>query len=142
MSLDAFYRGLAALVADPELVRRMRRGDHEHLDHAALTARESARLVTIAGDPRMDVMCSLYRSNRLTALVRTVPAVVDALGDRLAGVLGDFWRDHPRTDMQFRSEADAFCEFVRSRFPADEALTALIRAAQRALHERYESTAG
>lgn len=138
MSLDAFYAGLAALVADPELVRRVRRGDGDALADATLTSQERSRLVRIAGDPRMDVMCSLYRSNRLTALVRTVPVVVVALDDRLGMVLTDFWRDHPRTDMQFRSEADAFCEFVRARFPDDAALVEATRRAEHDLHERYE----
>jgi hypothetical protein len=98
-----------------------------------LTSREAARLSAMASDPRMSVLCSLYRSNRLTALVRTVPTVVDALGVRLSTTVSLFWVEHQRTDMQFRSEAREFCDFVRNRYPQDQQLRNTVEQARRVL---------
>ena len=137
MSLDEFQRALAAVVADPDLVWRIRRGDSTWAQVFDLDARESERLVEMAVDPGMEVMCSLYRSNRLTALVRTVPALVDALGERLADVASQFWVATPRTDMQFRSEGFAFCHFTRQQFPDDTELQAAATESEMFLAQRY-----
>jgi len=82
-------------------VRRVRRDGlaGSGFDLLALTEGDLERLEEMAHDPRMSVMCSLYRSNRLTALVRTVPAVVEVLGDRLSDEVTEFWRITPRTDI-------------------------------------------
>lgn len=138
MSLNAFYTGLARLVADPELVRAVRADGAGALgDAGALSAVELERLAVMATDPRMSVMCSLYRSNRLTALVRTVPAVVSELGGRLSEAVTDFWRVTPRTDMQFLSEAQDFCRYVRARFPNDAALVAATDTAEAELRSWF-----
>jgi hypothetical protein len=137
VSLDGFNAGLAALVCDPDLVRRVRAGDHGWRPDSDVTDRELSRLITMANDPRMEVLCSLYRSNRLTALVRTVPAVVDALGDRLGGTVTEFWNRTPRTDMQFRSEGHAFCAFVRRRYPDNAVLQGVVDEAEAALRARF-----
>ncbi len=91
----------------------------------------------MAADPGMAVMCSLYRSNRLTALVRTVPQVVVALGHRLREALTEFWREHPRTDLQFRSEAEAFCAFVRQRYASEQEVQRVVDHAEAALAIRF-----
>jgi hypothetical protein len=91
----------------------------------------------MAADPRMAVLCSLYRSNRLTALVRTVPTLVDALGDDLRRVLDAYWTRNPRPDMQFASEAQAFCSFVDSLAVGDVRLQEIVRRAQDDLDARY-----
>ena len=136
MSLDGFYAALAALVSDPDLVRQVRAGDHRCLPVDA-TPLEVERLVAMAADPRMSVLCSLYRSNRLTALVRTVPGVVDDLGDRLGATVSRFWVAHPRTDLQFRSEGEAFCAFVREACADDADLLASVDRAEVELAARY-----
>lgn len=134
MSLGAFYTGLARMAGDPARVRAVRSAGPSALGlDDSLTDRESARLGAMAADPRMSVMCSLYRSNRLTALVRTVPGVVAALGDQLADVVTDFWRVTPRTDMQFLSESRDFCDFVRTRFADDGTILAAVATAEVAL---------
>lgn len=138
MSLDGFHSALARLVADPDLVRSVRAGEVAWIHGSDLTGREAARVIAIASDPRMEVMCSLYRSNRLTALVRTVPAVVVALGDRLSGAVTEYWRDRPRTDMQFRTEAAEFCAFVGARFDGDAPLVATVHEAMAALGRAYD----
>ncbi len=138
MSLESFQAALALLVSDPDLVEQARAGDIRWLDSLDLTALERARLEHMANDERMAVMCSLYRSNRLTALVRTVPEVVEALGDRLSETCTDFWRSHPRKDMQFLSEGTAFCHFVRDRFAVDGDLSSIATRAERSLASRYQ----
>lgn len=137
MSLDAFNAGLAALVSDPDLVRRIRAGDREWRSGSDVTDLEVSRLITMAHDPRMAVLCSLYRSNRLTALVRTVPAIVDRLGDRLSDAVTEFWLSHPRSDMQFRSEAEAFCGFVRQRYGDDAGLQGVVDQAHADFRARF-----
>src|SRR5262245_57417474 len=97
---------------DPQLTLATRRDGMGWAASLDLTDDERRRLLAMAADPRMEVVCSLYRSNRLTALVRTVPVVVEALGPRLGGVVSAFWVEHDRTDLQFRAEGEAFCQFV------------------------------
>lgn len=140
MSLDGFYRGLAAMVADPRLVRRSRQGDNQWLDAFELTNLERARLCTMAGDGRIEVMCSLYRSNRLTALVRTVPALVDALGERLEATVTEFWVSFSRPDLQWRTEAIAFCDFVDERYRDETDLRATAAAARNAVVSYYDES--
>jgi len=137
VSLDGFYQGLAALAADPELARGSRAGDREWLRAFDLSPEESGRLVTMAADNGMEVLCSLYRSNRLTALVGTVPGVVYGLGERLDGALSVFWKQVPRSDMQFRTESLAFCDFVRDRYPDDGALQEALAAAGASVIDHY-----
>jgi len=136
VSLDGFHRGLAAMVADPELVLRARRGDLGWAPRD-LTGLERTRLAAMACDDRREALCSIYRSNRLTALVRTVPALVDALGPRLGPHAARFRAHHPRTDLQFRSEGAAFCRSTRERHPDDAALVAAADQAEADLVARY-----
>jgi hypothetical protein len=107
VSLDGFYRALAALASDPGLVRGIRGGESDWLLGFELSPLEVGRLEVMARHDGMEVTCSLYRSNRLTALLRTVPTLVEALGDRLGAEVTQFWIATPRTDMQFRTEGAA-----------------------------------
>ena len=137
MSRDAFYTALATMVSDPEAVRRLRAGDQQGLAPLNLEPLDRDRLLVMAADPRMSVLCSLYRSNRLTALVRTVPTLVDALGDDLRSILDAYWAQNPRPDMQFASEAREFCSFVDSRAVGDVGLQEIVRRARDTLDARY-----
>jgi hypothetical protein len=139
ISLDGFYCGLAALISDPDLVRRCRHGDQDFLLAFDLSAAELERLVIMSRRNGIEVMCSLYRSNRLTALINAVPTVVRALGDRLGPTLSEFWISTPEPDMQFRSEGATFCDFVRLRYPNDEILSTIIGDAERSLATLYVS---
>lgn len=139
MSLDGFYRGVAALASNPDLVRRSRSGDEDWLHAFDLTPLEGDRLRQMARDPGMEVLCSLYRSNRLTALLRTVPTVVEALGARLRAEVDAFWASTPRPDMQFRTEGLAFCDFVRARYPLDLDLNSVVMSAERILLFNYDA---
>jgi hypothetical protein len=112
MSLERFQATLARVIADTTLIVRIRSGDLAWLGDTDLDPTEQHRLASMCLDDRMEVLCSLYRSNRLTALIRTVPEVVEALGDQLSDVLTDFWQKTPRTDMQFFTEGYGFCRFL------------------------------
>lgn len=141
MSLDGFYRGLAAMAGDPDLVRRSRTGDDGWLLGFDLSSIELERLSIMARDDGMEVICSLYRSSRLTALMNTVPSVVRALGDRLFATASEFWASTPREDLQFRTEGAAFCDFVSTRFPADASLIAVVDAALAQLVDLFDAGA-
>jgi hypothetical protein len=92
----------------------------------------------MAREGAMEVLCSLYRANRLTPLVRTVPTVVDALGHRLAETVTEFWTLTPRVDMQWRTEAIAFCDFVERKYDDDPALVEASSAARDAVIDHYD----
>jgi hypothetical protein len=139
VSLDSFYRAVAAMVSDPEIVRSIRRGDDHCLAAFDLTPLEHQRLTKMAEQGAMEVLCSLYRANRLTPLVRTVPTVVDALGDRLGATVTDFWTSSPRVDMQWRTEALAFCDFVERKYAGDPALVEASKAARGAVIDHYDA---
>ena len=141
VSLNSFYRAIAALAGDPNLVRRARRRDDDWLDGFDLSTIERERVNAMARAGGMEVFCSLYRSNRLTALIRTVPAVVETLGERLAQAVDAFWFSNPRVDMQWRTEAVAFCDFVARRYPDDPILPAVCAAARDAVIEYYDRPA-
>jgi hypothetical protein len=126
------------MVSSPDLVRRIRIGDDGRLLEFELTSIELDRLRAMACDDRMEVICSLYRSNRLTALINTVPNVVQALGDRLAATASEFWATTPRADLQFLTEAAAFCDFVSARFPSDPRLLADVEKSRTRLTELYD----
>lgn len=138
MSLDGFHRAFAALMRDPGLTLATRRDGIGWADSLDLTDDERRRLVAMAADPRMEVVCSLYRSNRLTALVGAMPALVEALGPRLGPVASAFWVEHDRTDLQFRTEGEAFCRFVAARYPHDGALQAAVAAALADVRAGYD----
>lgn len=139
MSLDSFYGALAALVSDPELVRRVRRGGDDCLAGFGLSPLERERVAMMAREGGMEVLCSLYRANRLTPLIRTVPTVVDALGDRLGATVTEFWTSTPRVDMQWRTEAVAFCDFVERKYPDDPALIRASKAARDEVIDYYDA---
>lgn len=88
----------------------------------------------------MEIMCTLYRSNRLTALIDSVPTVVRALGNRLEVTLSEFWSSTPGSDMQFRTEGATFCDFVRVRYPNDHILNRIITDAESSLATRYDDS--
>jgi hypothetical protein len=139
VSLDSFYRALAALVSDPDLVRRARRGDDAWQIALGLSPIERERVETMARAGGMEVLCSLYRANRLTALVRTVPELVDALGERLGQTVTEFWTSNPRVDMQWRTEAIAFCDFIAQKYSDDPALAGVSSIARDAAVNYYDA---
>lgn len=137
MSLNEFYRGLAAMAQSPDLVRRSRAGDGGWMDELSLTPVERHRLQLMAADAGMTIICTLHRSHRLTALVNAVPSVVSLLGDRLQATAEEFWASRPYSDLQFRSEAIAFCDFVSERFPDDRRLVEGVESARHRVIELY-----
>lgn len=129
MTRDGFLRGLAAMAAAPDLVLRIRQTGGAALPELPLTDLERHRLITMAKDPSWDLVCTMYRSNRLTALFRTIPEVMTALGQEAIDVAIRFWAEHPRSDLQFIAEASTFCNFVRG-LGATPAVERIVAAAQ------------
>lgn len=100
------------MVASPSLVVAVLNGRPEALEPYELTPRERRRLEAVAAQPGMEVNCTLYRSNRLTPIVMSLPYTCFILGDRLRWIAGRFWDSHP-TDLQFRTEVERFAAFLR-----------------------------
>lgn len=139
VSLDSFYVALAAMTRDSELVRRVRRGDDEWLASFDLSPIERERVQQMARDDGMEVLCSLYRANRLTALLRTVPTLVETLGDGLGEIVTEFWRQTPRVDMQWRTEAVAFCDFIEREYQSRPGLRETCAAERKAVIDYYDA---
>jgi len=112
MSLSAYQRELAAMVADPSR-RRAIAGDDGALAGAPLTRRERARLLAFSRDPGMAVNTILYRANRLSPIYNVLPRTCDALGDALGALVHAYWSSRAIEDLQWASEAARFAAFLR-----------------------------
>lgn len=111
MSLDQFQRALADIVASPQRCLALRQ-DSSLLDAYDLEPRERQRLLAMVRHEGMSHNCTLYRANRLTPLVRSLPRTCELLGDQLAEVLEQFWVDRPDAEVQFKLEAERFSQYI------------------------------
>ena len=130
--LADFQQALADMVASPPLCREVRANPSVLSDRYRLTDLEFRRLVNIVNQRGMGCNCTLYRANRLAPLALNLHDVCTALGDRLTGLVDEFWALYPETNANFVVECDRFCEFLRAKhehgFPlSDEALEAFRR---------------
>jgi hypothetical protein len=114
MSLEGFQRAFAEIVASPALCVELR-GDETWLDRFDLDARERRRLLAMAWHRGMSHNCTLYRSNRLTPIARSLPGTCIQLGARLTAELEAFWASEPDSELQFKREAERFARFLLRR---------------------------
>lgn len=130
MTLEAFQRALADAVASPRRCLEWSR-DGSGLENYDLNPRERERLLAIVRHEGMSHNCTLYRANRLTPIVRSLPRTCALLGDRLTEVLERFWAERPDTEIQFKLEAERFGHYLLERTTlgpvADEQLVAVLR---------------
>jgi len=84
-----------------------------------LTARERARLESVAGQRGTEVNCTLYRTNRLTPVVMLLPYTCFLLGDRMKWIADRFWGNR-KTDLQFRGEIARFAAFLSELLESGE----------------------
>jgi hypothetical protein len=131
VTLEVFQRALADAVASPQRCIDWRR-DASCLDAYDLEPRERERLLAIVRHEGMSHNCTLYRANRLTPLVRSLPRTCELLGERLTEVIEQFWVDRPDTEVQFRLEAERFGHYLLERETAanavaDEHLVAVLQ---------------
>ncbi|MGB5762060.1 MAG: hypothetical protein WBM58_05865 [Sedimenticolaceae bacterium] len=130
MSLDKFQRALAQVVASPQQCIALRR-DSSLLDAYDLEPRERQRLLAIVSHEGMSHNCTLYRANRLTPVVRSLPRTCELLAGRLTEVLEQFWADRPDAEVQFKLEAERFGHYIlqhaTSGLIEDEQLVAVLR---------------
>jgi hypothetical protein len=110
--LAEFQQALADLTASPDLCIEARRNPDLLRERYKITDREARRLQGVVNHPAMECNCMLYRANRLAPLALNLPNLVKALGTDLRGVLDDFWKRYPNTDVHFYIESYRFCEFV------------------------------
>jgi len=112
MSLPRFQTFVARMTADPALAAAVR-ADPSRLDgEPDLTALERRRLAGLAASRGMEANCMLYRANRLAPLALNCPDTLEALGDRLSGLLSAFWASEPETHVNFLVETDRFCRWL------------------------------
>jgi hypothetical protein len=111
LSLSAYQRELARMVADPEHRRRLATTP-DMLDALSLDGRERRRLLAFARDPGMRLNTVLYRANRLAPIYHALPRTCAALGGGLGELLRDFWSARELEDLQFPNEAARLVAFL------------------------------
>ena len=111
MSLVKFQQALADVVASPQRCIALRQ-DSSLLDAYDLEPRERQRLLTMVRHEGMSHNCTLYRANRLTPLVRSLPRTCELLADRLTEVLEQVWTERPDAEVQFKLEAERFGRYI------------------------------
>ncbi len=78
-----------------------------------LTALDARRLTSLASQPGIGTMRTLYYSWRLTKVLSLLPLTTRALGsERLAASLRSFWQARRATSLYFVDECIAFLDFV------------------------------
>ena len=113
--LSDFQQAMADIVASPAWCNAVRE-DAAVLDgRYALDERERRRLVALARDRGMQAACSVYRMNRITPLAINLRATLHALGERLPGLVTQYWQAHPRGHTHFYIEAERFCRWLAER---------------------------
>lgn len=120
MSLLAFQRAMADLVASPETCRELRRDPGPVLDRYDLTEVERRRLAQAAAHRGMAVNCTLYRANRIGTIYTVLGCTCFVLGDRLRTEADRFWAEFGKPDFQARRELHRFAAFLRRRMAAGE----------------------
>jgi hypothetical protein len=114
MSLSAFQHALCDLVASPQTCVLAREHPEKVFDKYDLTSLELERLIDLIHQRGMSTNCTLYRVNRLTPIYTLLPNTSFLLGDDLVKWADYFWTSH-RTDSQFKSEVEAFGEFLKQK---------------------------
>jgi hypothetical protein len=115
MSLADFQRAMADLAGSPELCRLAKTDPDEVLHVYALTDRERARLVSVVGQPGMQVNCTIHRTTRMIALDTLLPLTCAALGEALGTELDAYWKSCARPAIRFDTEAARFVAHLESR---------------------------
>jgi hypothetical protein len=115
VSEAAFQSAFARLVVDPDFRDRVRENGEAALGKD-LSALERERLLSIAGDPGLDVTRTLHKGFRLAKLLAWVPLTCAVIPkDVLAREIGEFWQQRPPVSFYFLEEAVAFCEYLLER---------------------------
>ena len=122
MSLQAFQHAIVELTLAPSMAEMLRAGDESVLAGYALTARERARLIAVAGQRGMAVHRTLARGNRLEVIFEAFPMTCVLLRPVLRAVVDELWAGHRPSHYQLAEEAQAFVDFVRRKM-ADGSLT-------------------
>lgn len=118
------------------------RQDSSLLDDYDLDPRERQRLLAMVRHDGMSHNCTLYRANRLTPLVRSLPRTCEILADRLTQVLDQFWKDEPDAEVQFKLEAERFAQYLLQRgirdLEEEEKLFSVLQEELDGLDERFD----
>jgi hypothetical protein len=109
--------------------------------HYTLSERERRQLLAVLHHPAMECACSLYRADRLAPLLRNVPRCLQALGERLEGVVTAYWRVYPWPYRYSFLESERFLGWL-VQHQADGALapglTVALQEEGQALQERLQ----
>lgn len=120
MSLQAFQQAIVELTLAPRRVRQLRQGDLSALDKYDLTERERKRILHAAGQPGMELNCTIARGNRFEPVAELFPMTCTLLKPVLRELLDEVWEDAPPTNYQFAGEDEAFITAVRRKLAAGE----------------------
>jgi hypothetical protein len=111
--LADFQQALADMAASPQLCQVVRRKPDTLWHRYSLSAMEHRRLVEMVNSPGMNQDCALYRANRFAPIALNLPQLSRALDRELRGVLDEYWKAYPHTELNALTECDRFCQFLR-----------------------------
>lgn len=114
MSLVAFQKLLAALVADPAFCKRLK-NEPELMAGYELTARERERITDIIHQRGMVINGLLYNLNRYVPLKEFMPRTCKLLGEQIYVQARLFWDGFIKTNFQFEEEVMKFGAFLLER---------------------------
>lgn len=111
MSLVAFQKLFAAVIADPAFCKRLKT-EPELLAGYELTERERARIIDIIHQQGMTINGMLYNLNRYTPLKEFMPRSCRLLGEQIYVYARRFWDGYIKTTFQFQDEVMKFGAFL------------------------------
>lgn len=120
MSLRAFQQAIVELTLAPRRVRRLLQGDLSVLEKYDLAERERQRILFAAGQPGMELNCTIARGNRFEPVAELFPMTCTLLKPVLRELLDEIWEDAPPTNYQFAGEDEAFIKAVRRKLANGE----------------------
>lgn len=111
MSLIAFQKLFAAVIADPAFCKRLK-SEPELLTAYELTDRERSRILDIIHQRGMTINGMLYNLNRYTPLKEFMPQSCRLLGEQIYVYARRFWDGYIKTPFQFQDEVMRFGTFL------------------------------
>jgi hypothetical protein len=120
MPLKEFQRALSDMTLDARLTATVRRDGTPALSGYDLTSLEQQRLVDVAGQPGMDLNCTLARGNRFAPIVDMFPLTCELLKPQLRELLDELWSGHRPDNYQLAGEDEVFADFLERKIERGE----------------------
>lgn len=122
MSTAAYQQYFTYLVSNPDFREMVaQEGIASLVPPGELEPLEEERLNQAARQPGMHAMRMLHKGFRLSKLLLSLPWSCKLLGDdKLARMLGEFWRARPSASFYYAEESIAFGRFLETQIRSGE----------------------